>query len=146
VYIDDLSKNRPTYKAVLRVPLSICGRQHVFLLLKDATTKDVRILFLSLSSDAAADARAGFVPYASVYHALTRVAHFHTCANVAKFLARLQLPFSKTWQAFDLRETGATLYVVDDIPCKVRICLSRASEAPFSDVLIAINFTSMARF
>jgi hypothetical protein len=134
VYVDDLSKNRATCEAVLRDPLSVCGRQHVFLLPKDATTKDVRILFLSLSSDAPADARAGFNPYASVYHALTRVAHFHTCANVAKFLARLQLPFSKTWQAFGLREKGATVYVVDDIPCKVSTCLSRASEAFVSDV------------
>jgi hypothetical protein len=135
VYVDDLSRIGTTCEAVLRDPLLVCGRQHVFLLPKDATTKDVRILFLSLSSDAPADARAGFVPYASVHHALTRVAHFHTCANVAKFLARLQLPFSKTWQAFDLRERGVTVYVVDDIPCKVsRVRLSRASEALFSDV------------
>ena len=119
VYIEDLPKHRATCEAVLRDPLPLCARTYAFLLPKDATHKDVRILFLALASDAAADARAGFIPYASADSARARVAHFHTCANVPKFLARLQLPFSKTWPAFDVRARGARVVVVKDAPCRV---------------------------
>ncbi|GAQ80334.1 RNA-dependent RNA polymerase [Klebsormidium nitens] len=155
VYIEDIQKHRATCESVLRDSLTICARTYAFLLPKDATNRDVRILFLALSSDAATDARAGFSPYDSIDDARARVAHFHTCANAARgcswqIQAHLLTLFSRRSQdsrgaalADELIHTDGNVFISEDLAKLVPAGISQGclpKEKSGHDIPLVIQF------